>query len=135
MSRRPRRREIRRDFFAGDTLEVAPALLGCTLSHDGCEGIIVETEAYKTDEASHFRTRRVQGRPLSETWGQVYVYLNYGMYHLLNFTTEKHGVGAVLIRAIEPTAGISRMAKRRGTADSPTSPAGRGRSAAHSGST
>jgi DNA-3-methyladenine glycosylase len=110
-----RRRELRRAFFAADTLEVAPALLGCILSFDGCEGVIVETEAYKTDAASHIRTRRHQGRALAETWGEIYVYLNYGMYHLLNVTTEKHGVGAVLIRAVEPTAGIELMQERRGT--------------------
>ena len=108
---------LRRAFFAGETLDVARALLGCRLRFRDCEGIIVETEAYKTDGASHFHTRRVKGRPLAETWGEVYVYLNYGMYHLLNFTTEEHGIGAVLIRAIQPTTGIERMMKRRGNKD------------------
>lgn len=100
-------------FFAAETLGVARALLGCRLRFRGCEGIIVETEGYKTDAASHFRTRRLKGRALVETWGHVYVYLNYGMYHLLNFTTERRGVGAVLIRAVRPTSGIERMKKRR----------------------
>jgi len=102
-------------FFAGDTLGVARKLLGCTLAFDGCAGLIVETEAYKTDAASHFTTRRVQGRALAETYGRVYIYLNYGMYHLLNFTTEREGVGAVLIRAVEPRRGLERMMARRGT--------------------
>lgn len=106
-----------RDFFASETLHVARALLGCRLRFRGCEGIIVETEGYKTDAASHFQTRRLKGRALVETWGHVYVYLNYGMYHLLNFTTERHGVGAVLIRAVRPTSGIERMKRRRGVDD------------------
>ena len=40
-----------------------------------------------------------------------------GMYYCLNFTTERGGVGAVLIRAVEPTAGIEEMIERRGTTD------------------
>lgn len=39
------------------------------------------------------------------------------MYYCLNFTTERNGVGAVLIRAVEPVAGIEEMIKRRGTTD------------------
>jgi DNA-3-methyladenine glycosylase len=111
------RASLDREFFAGDTLAVARRLLGCTLAFDGCEGTIVETEGYKTDAASHFATRRIKGRPLAETFGQVYIYLNYGMYYLLNFTTERRGVGAVLIRAVEPTRGMEKMKERRGTGD------------------
>lgn len=111
------RRLLRRAFFAGDTLDVAQRLLGCTLSFGRCRGIIVETEAYKTDAASHFATRRNQGRALADTWGEVYIYLNYGMYYLLNFTTEREGVGAVLVRAVQPTAGIEAMMRRRATRD------------------
>ena len=80
-------------------------------------GRIVETEAYigPADTASHAskgrtaRTAVMFGPP-----GYTYVYLIYGMYHMLNFTTE--GIdfpAAVLIRALEPTAGIEDMQARR----------------------
>jgi DNA-3-methyladenine glycosylase len=71
---------------------------------------IVEVEAYlgERDLASHARrgpTPRSQimfGPP-----GHLYVYLIYGMYHCMNFVTERDGVaGAVLIRAAEPIGGV-----------------------------
>ena len=103
------------DFFADDTLAVARNLLGVKLIYKGCEGIIVETEAYKDDAASHAITRPRKGAMLRDTYGCIYIYFIYGMYHCLNFTAEKHGTGAVLIRAIEPTAGIEAMKQRRAT--------------------
>ena len=54
---------------------------------------------------------------MRDTFGHVYVYLIYGIYYCLNFTTERSGVGAVLIRAVEPIAGIEEMIERRGTTD------------------
>ncbi len=102
------------EFFAADTLTVACRLLGVKLIYNGCEGVIVETEAYKDDAASHAVTRPQKGVMLRETYGRIYIYFIYGMYHCLNFTTEKHGTGAVLIRAIEPTAGVEAMQARRG---------------------
>ena len=108
-------KKLNRDFFAGDTLEVAKNLLGVDIAFEGCRGMIVETEAYKTDDASHFKTRNIKGKALANSYGQVYIYLNYGMYHLLNYTTEKNGIGAVLIRAVEPIKGIEFMQERRKT--------------------
>jgi DNA-3-methyladenine glycosylase len=52
-----------------------------------------------------------------DTFGYVYVYMTYGMYFCLNFTCEREGIGAVLIRAIEPIGGIASMQQRRGTDD------------------
>lgn len=101
-------------FFERDTLAVARDLLGLTLSYNGTSGRIVETEAYKDDAASHAVTRPKQGAMLRETFGKVYIYFIYGMYHCLNFTTEKSGTGAVLIRAIEPLTDIEAMQRRRG---------------------
>lgn len=105
------------EFFARDTLEVARGLVGTTLVVGRCRGRIVETEAYTTDPASHSVTRCNKAAAMRETFGQVYVYFIYGMYYCLNFTTEREGVGAVLIRAAEPLAGVKRMAARRGTTD------------------
>jgi DNA-3-methyladenine glycosylase len=102
------------DFFARDTLTVARELIGMRLSVGRCVGRIVETEAYTTDAASHFVIRRHRATLMRETFGRVYVYLIYGMYHCLNFTTDSSGPGAVLIRAIEPLAGVSTMLRRRG---------------------
>lgn len=110
-------RELTKEFFAAGTLSVARKLLGTVLSHNDCKGIIVETEAYKTDDASHYSTRRHKAKALTDTYGHVYIYLNYGMYNLLNFTTERNGIGAVLIRAVEPLEGIEFMQKRRNTTD------------------
>jgi DNA-3-methyladenine glycosylase len=103
------------EFFARDTLTVARELIGTTLVAGACAGRIVETEAYTTDAASHAVTRARQAAGMRESFGHVYVYLIYGMYFCLNITAERDGVGAVLIRAVEPTGGIELMQQRRGT--------------------
>jgi DNA-3-methyladenine glycosylase len=105
------------EFFARDTLTVARDLIGALLVVGRCEGRIVETEAYTTDAASHSVTRKHKAAWMRDTFGHVYVYFIYGMYHCLNFTTERDGVGAVLIRAVEPTCGLDLMKRRRGQLD------------------
>jgi DNA-3-methyladenine glycosylase len=105
------------DFFARDTVTVAQALIGTTLVSGSCSGRIVETEAYTTDAASHAARRTNRSALMFETYGHIYVYLTYGMYYCLNFTCEREGIGAVLIRAIEPLSGIAEMQQRRGTED------------------
>lgn len=105
------------EFFARDTIEVARDLIGTLLVVGPCEGRIVETEAYATDAASHSVMRPKQSVVMQKTFGHVYVYFIYGMYHCLNFTTNREGAGAVLIRAAEPTRGLSLMEERRGTSD------------------
>ncbi len=102
-------------FFARDTIRVAKELLGKIISVNGCRARIVETEAYGTDPASHAYTKTERSRIMYDTHGHVYVYLVYGMYYCLNFTTEKNQPGAVLIRAVEPLSGIKNMKKRRQT--------------------
>jgi DNA-3-methyladenine glycosylase len=104
-------------FFARPVVEVAIDLLGCTVSHGDTSGVIVETEAYHDSEpACHAhvgltaRTRVLFGPP-----GIAYVYRSYGIHALLNAVCEPEGVGAaVLIRALEPLAGIEHMRARRG---------------------
>jgi DNA-3-methyladenine glycosylase len=105
------------EFFARETTLVARDLIGTTLVVGECEGRIVETEAYTTDAASHSVTRRNQAVTMRESFAMVYVYFIYGMYYCLNFTTDRSGPGAVLIRAVEPTKGIETMHLRRGTED------------------
>lgn len=109
-------KHIDREFFADDTLIVARNLLGMKLIYRDCEGIIVETEAYKDDAASHAITKPRKGVMLKDTYGRVYIFFIYGMYHCLNFTTERDGMGAVLIRAVEPSsASVAQMKERRNT--------------------
>lgn len=105
------------DFFARDTITVAQGLIGTTMIVGNSEGRIVETEAYTTDAASHAVRRTNRSALMFDTFGHVYVYFTYGMYHCLNFTCEREGIGAVLIRAIEPTQGIKEMMARRGVED------------------
>jgi DNA-3-methyladenine glycosylase len=104
-------------FYARPVLEVARDLVGCTVSHAGATGVIVETEAYHDVEpACHAfvgltpRTRILFGPP-----GRAYVYRSYGIQALLNAVCEPEEVGAaVLIRALEPLEGIELMRERRG---------------------
>lgn len=105
------------DFFARDTLTVARELIGTTMIVGRCRCRLVETEAYTTDAASHSVTRRHAAAIMRETFAHIYVYKIYGVHYCLNFTTECEGVGAVLIRAAEPLAGIEKMIERRGTTD------------------
>ena len=105
-----------------DVLFIAKRLLGATISTrlDGkfTSGIIVETEAYRApdDKGSHafndLRTSRTEilfGPP-----GKCYVYLCYGIHHLVNVVTApKEQAHAVLLRAIEPLDGLETMLSRR----------------------
>jgi DNA-3-methyladenine glycosylase len=102
-------------FFARDTVQVAQELLGKIIEINGIKARIVETEAYKKDPASHAYTKTERSQIMYETHGHIYIYLIYGMYHCLNFTTEKDDAGAVLIRAVEPLNNIHLLQKRRNT--------------------
>jgi DNA-3-methyladenine glycosylase len=104
-------------FFAPDAVTVARALIGKVVRKDACEGIIVETEAYGTDPASHAYRVTPRSRVMRDTYAHWYVYFTYGMHWCANVTCDKDGVGAVLIRAVEPTKGLEVMYKRRGTND------------------
>jgi DNA-3-methyladenine glycosylase len=106
-------------FYDRPVLEVAQDLVGCVVEHDGCAGVIVETEAYHQSEAACHAYVGLTGRTsvLFSDPGKAYVYRSYGIHALLNAVCEDRAVGAaVLIRALEPLEGIERMFARRGVA-------------------
>ncbi len=107
-----------RSFFSRSTVEVARALLGKFIVHDGVAACIRETEAYlpSGDPAAHSfagltaRTRVIFGPP-----GHAYVYLNYGVHYMLNIVVEPEGVpGCVLIRSAGEFSGPGRLTKGLG---------------------
>jgi DNA-3-methyladenine glycosylase len=108
---------LQRSFFERSVHQVARELIGCRLFFAGVGGIIVETESYERDDpACHAyvgltdRTEVLFGPP-----GRAYVYLSYGIHSLLNAVCEPQGeAAAVLIRALEPSAGLEAMRERRG---------------------
>ncbi len=102
-------KELPQDFFARNAVVVARDLLGKIIEINGMQGRIVETEAYCRDKASHAFTKTDRSALMFDTYGHVYVYLIYGMYHCLNITTDAENAGAVLIRAIEPLTNITVM--------------------------
>lgn len=110
---------MEQSFYDRPVAHLAQALIGCTLTVDGVGGVIVETEAYHAgDPASHSfrglseRTAAMFGPP-----GHIYVYRIYGLHWCMNIVGGTERAAAVLLRALEPTTGLSVMAERRGTAD------------------
>ncbi len=108
-------------YTAPEVTEVARRLIGkhlCT-KIDGVvtSGMIVETEAYSTEEkACHAYNNRYTSRTsvFFEEGGIAYVYLCYGIHSLFNIVTNRSGIAeAVLIRAVQPISGVGAMAQRR----------------------
>ena len=115
---------LSRSFFARPCLEVAPEMLGLLLIHELASGErlvgrIVEVEAYLgdgSDPASHAhrgptpRSRVMFGPP-----GHFYVYRSMGIHLCANVVCERAGrAAAVLLRAVEPLEGETRMRALRG---------------------
>ena len=107
-----------RAFFDRPTVEVARDLLGRRLAMaDGVVLEIVETEAYcANDTACHaHKGRTPRTAPMFGPPGHLYVYLCYGIHHLLNLVTEAEGtVGCVLIRGCTVVRGEALVHARRG---------------------
>jgi DNA-3-methyladenine glycosylase len=106
-----------------ETRSLARALIGYVLVREGSDGLtagrIVETEAYLPgDPACHaFGGRSVRNATLFGPPHRAYVYQIYGTSFCFNLSSEPDGLGAgVLVRALEPLAGIELMTRRRATA-------------------
>ena len=110
-----------KNFYQQNTFIVAKGLLGKYLIRKDKKqiliGKIVETEAYygPFDLASHAsRGKTERTKIMFDQPGLAYIYLIYGMYYCFNIVTESQNFpAAVLIRAIEPTAGIKQMVRNR----------------------
>ncbi len=108
---------LTRDFFDRDVLDVAPELLGASLSHGGVTVRLTEVEAYAgdVDPGSHaFRGRTPRVEVMFGPPGHLYVYFTYGMHWCANVVCGPAGrASAVLLRAGEVMSGRAIVAARR----------------------
>jgi DNA-3-methyladenine glycosylase len=119
---RRRRRTLQRSFYARDSRDLAPELLGKLLVHDDPEFgrlavRLVEVEAYagEEDPGSHgYRGETPRNRVMFGPPGHLYVYFTYGMHWCANIVCgEKGAASAVLLRGGAPIEGVDVMRLRR----------------------
>ncbi|MDQ1538193.1 MAG: DNA-3-methyladenine glycosylase [Actinomycetota bacterium] len=108
---------LTRAFFRRSVLEVAPELLGCTVTHAGVTIRLTEVEAYDgaNDPGSHaFRGQTPRTQVMFGEPGRLYVYFTYGMHHCANLVCGPEGAAsAVLLRAGEVVDGLEVARSRR----------------------
>ncbi len=106
------------DLLTGPVLEVAPRLLGATLTHGGVTVRLTEVEAYdgQNDPGSHaYRGMTPRNEVMFGPSGHLYVYFTYGMHHCCNVVCGQPGQpSAVLLRAGEVVDGLETARARRG---------------------
>jgi len=116
---------------ARDPRLVAPELLGLLLVHGSRAGRIVEVEAYcgAEDPAAHtYRGRTARNATMFGPAGLLYVYRSYGLHWCANVVCGAEGEGvAVLVRALQPVAGLEEMSSARSAGRRPEAPAVRRR--------
>ena len=114
--------KLSRAFYSRETVDVAHDLIGTRIVRhlDGniLIGRIIETEAYHglDDAASHaYKGRTTRNAPMFGLPGHTYIYFIYGMHWLFNISAHPEGKpGGILIRALEPVAGLKKMHELRG---------------------
>ena len=108
---------LKRSFYKRDVLTVAQELLGKILVKSDHKFLlaakIVEVEAYdgSVDQAAHtYIGKTKRNEIMFGEGGYLYVYFTYGAHYCCNVVTGQAGQGtAILIRALEPLAGIEQM--------------------------
>ena len=111
-------RRLTRDFFAADSVDLAPCLLNkLMVTSDGRMGRIIEVEAYRGEEdpASHaYRGPNGRNQAMFGPPGHLYVYMSYGIHWCANVVCGPVGLArAVLLRALAPLAGLDLMRSAR----------------------
>ncbi|MGI9567382.1 MAG: DNA-3-methyladenine glycosylase [Nitrosopumilus sp.] len=114
---------LSRDFYMQETTIVAKKLLGKRLvrkiNKKIISGIIIETEAYRSDDpASHTYTGMTErNKAMFGTVGCAYIYTTHGIYFCIDVVArnKRFHAGGVLIRSLYPDTGIDIMEKNRQT--------------------
>lgn len=115
-------KHLPQDFYLRPTLAVARELVGALVRRGSITLRITETEAYLPGDSACHATRGLtpRTRVMFGPGGHAYVYICYGMHQMLNFVTEREGIGAaVLIRSCEVVEGHAVVRKRRGGLEGP----------------